>query len=125
MNNSCGIVRNPSSINEQTAQEELRMEQIDVQFDSVLRDKFGSIDKNINDLCLFYKNIIDVQNNLFWQAVVSVKNLNKSKYLSKLTDMHLNSALKVSTAQTLTSDFDGFVSAKRCQIPGTTNYLIT
>ncbi|KII69611.1 hypothetical protein RF11_10198 [Thelohanellus kitauei] len=87
METSFGILRTPFSINAQIAPEELELELIDIQYDFNLKDKFGS-DKKISHDCLFYKNIIDVQNNLCFQAVIPVMNLYKSKYFSRLTDTH-------------------------------------
>ena len=46
----------------------------------------------------------------------SLMNLNKSRFRSKLADMHLSSMLKVAMTQSLVPDIDLLTNAKRCQV---------
>ncbi|KII62992.1 hypothetical protein RF11_05772 [Thelohanellus kitauei] len=132
MKNSFGIFRNPFSTNALTAPEEFQMEVVDIQYDSILKDNYSSVDAGIfytftGQKCItltaFSTRILEMLRTIYvCEQLFSVMDINTSKYRSKLTQTHLNAAFKVSSAQTLTSDLWGLVSVKFCQISGTKNY---
>jgi len=50
------------------------------------------------------------------KQLLSLKNLNEYRFRSQLTDAHLNSSLKVATAQFVVPDINMLVNAKRFQV---------
>ena len=50
-------------------------------------------------------------------------NLNKSRLRSQLIYEHLNSTLKVATAQPLVPNIDALVQAKKCQFSGSNSTI--
>jgi len=57
------------------------------------------------------------------EQLFSSINLNKSRFRSQLTDAHLNSTLKVATAQHLVPDINMLVNAKICQVSSSRNAM--
>ncbi|KII65188.1 General transcription factor II-I repeat domain-containing protein 2B [Thelohanellus kitauei] len=100
------------------------MELIEIPCDSILKDKFVSVDigkfytfasQKYPMLAAFSARIFSMFGTSYvCERLFSIMNLNKSKYRSKLTYSHLNAVPRVSTAQTLAPGFDELVSAKRC-----------
>jgi hypothetical protein len=100
---SCPLSRDP-----ETAPQELQLELIDLQSDSVLKEKFNSL--KLND---FYASLNEAtfpnlrkmaqkMLTLFGSTYVceqtfSIMNINKARHRSKLTDQHLGSILRIAT----------------------------
>ena len=100
---SCPLSRDP-----ETAPQELQLEPIDLQSDSVSKEKFNSL--KLND---FYASLNEAtfpnlrrmaqkMLTLFGSTYVceqtfSITNINKARHRSKLTDQHLESILRIAT----------------------------
>ncbi|KAK0152455.1 General transcription factor II-I repeat domain-containing protein 2A [Merluccius polli] len=113
---SLQLVSCPLSQDPETAPHELQLELIDLQSDSVSKEKFKSL--KLND---FYASLNKATfPNLRWTAqkmlalfgstyvceqTFSVMNFNKARHRSRLTDQHLRSILRIATTK-LTPDFD-------------------
>ena len=52
------------------------------------------------------------------EQLFSMMKVNKTPYRSRLTEEHLHSVLRISSAQSLTQDFDEPASKTRCQVSG-------
>ncbi|MBN3281364.1 GTD2A protein, partial [Polyodon spathula] len=74
---------------------------------------------NYSKLNAFAARILSMFGTIYvYEQLFSVMNVNKSKLHSQLTNAHLNSLLKVTTAQSLVPNFDAVVQTKRCQASG-------
>ena len=125
------VFRNPFSVNADEAPEHFQLELIELQCNSVLKDKFSSVDIDTfyqyvgvtypRIKCLALKIMAMFGSTYVCEQLFSVMKLNKSRLRSQLTDGHLNSTLKVATAQSLLPNIDALVQAKRCQVSGSSN----
>ena len=52
------------------------------------------------------------------EQLFSLMKMNKTPNRSRLTDEHIHSILRISSAQSLTPDIDELASKKRCQVSG-------
>lgn len=126
--NDLSIFRNPFSVSADEVSEHLQLELIELQCNAVLKDKFSSLDlgsfyqyvgpkyPQIN--CLVSKIMSMFGSSYVCEQLFSVMNLNKSRLRSRLTDEHLNSIMKIATAQSIVPNIDVLVQAKRCQVSG-------
>ncbi|KII65732.1 General transcription factor II-I repeat domain-containing protein 2B [Thelohanellus kitauei] len=112
--NSFGIVLNHFYINARTVPEELQMDIIDIKCDSVLTDKFSSVDTGT--LYTFTRQKYPIST-AFPSRILSLLATSYLKTDRCLFDFFLN----VSTAHTLTPHFERLIRAKSCQTSGTTN----
>lgn len=122
------IFQNPFSVNFNEAPDLLQLELIELQCDSVLRNKFSDVDigtfyqyvgPNYSMIkCLASKIMAMFGSTYVCEQHFSVMNINKTRLRSKLSNEHLNSILKVATAQSLVPNFDELVHSKRCQVSG-------
>ena len=103
----------------ETAQPELQLELIDLQSDSVFKDKFNSLKLNdfyasLNEATFpnlrrtAQKMLVLFGSTYVCEQTFSVMNINKSPHRSKLTDQHLKSVLRIATTK-ITPDFDSLV----------------
>ncbi|KAK2847545.1 hypothetical protein Q5P01_010544 [Channa striata] len=107
---------------------DIQLELIDLQCDSAIKDKFGSV-----GLDTFYQYLVPGYPKLTAMAakvlsmfgttylcekVFSVMNNNKTKQSSKLTNKHLNDIVNCAATQDFTLNIDALVKAKRCQVSG-------
>ncbi|XP_027861956.1 general transcription factor II-I repeat domain-containing protein 2-like [Xiphophorus couchianus] len=113
---SLQLVSCPLSQDPETAPHELQLELIDLQSDSVSKEKFRSL--KLND---FYASLNEATfpnlrrtaqkmlalfgSTYVCEQTFSVMNINKARYRSRLTDQHLRSILRIATTK-LTPDFD-------------------
>lgn len=113
---SLQLVSCPLSQDSETAPQELQLELIDLQCDSVLKEKFNSLKLNEFYASLseeLFPNIRQMAQRmlvLFGSTYVceqtfSVMNINKARHRAQLTDGHLRSVLRIATTK-LTPDFD-------------------
>lgn len=106
---------------------DIQLKLIDLQCDSTMKDKFGSV-----GLDTFYQYLVPGYPKLTAMAakvlsmfgttylceqVFSIMN-NKTKQRSRLTNKHLNDIVKCAATQDLTPNINALVKAKRCQVSG-------
>ncbi|XP_060119664.1 general transcription factor II-I repeat domain-containing protein 2-like [Heteronotia binoei] len=120
------IFRNPFSVDVHEVPEELKKEIIDLQSDAELKNKFSEVGfskfyvylgTNYPQLQSFASKILSMFGTMYiCEQLFSVMHVNKLKLGSQLTDTHLNSILRIATAQTLSPDFDAIVETKGFQL---------
>ena len=114
---SCTLSQDP-----ETAQSELQLELVDLQSESVFKEKFNSLKlkdfyASVNE-ATFPNRRTTAQKMLVlfgWTCVCeqmfSIMNINKSRHRSKLTDQHLKSTLRIATTK-ITADFDSLAKKR-------------
>ena len=113
---SLQLVSCPLSQDPETAQPELQLELIDLQSDSVFKEKFNSLKLNdfyasLNEATFpnlrrtAQKMLVLFGSTYVCEQTFSVMNTNKSRHRCKLTDQHLKSILRIATTK-ITPDFD-------------------
>ncbi|KAK7933320.1 hypothetical protein WMY93_004216 [Mugilogobius chulae] len=110
---------NPFSIDPEKAPENLQMELIELQCDSALKSKYETVGRVEFHRCLpetmpqlrrHAARILSMFGSTYvCEQLFSVMKLNKSSHRSSLTDAHLHSILRVSTAQDLTPNITELV----------------
>ncbi|XP_013908076.1 PREDICTED: general transcription factor II-I repeat domain-containing protein 2-like [Thamnophis sirtalis] len=120
-----GLLSNPFSVDVKEAPADIQMELMELQCSDTLKAKYDSVGsaqfarfipetmpqlrlRAARMLCMF-------GNTHLCEKVFSVIRANKRAHRSLLTDAHLRSILRVSTAQNLTLNMDELVARKRCQ----------
>src|SRR5215469_16866118 len=108
----------------------LQMELIDLQSDSILKEKF----KEVNALTFYTQYFKSLDNypelkkhaarilcmfgsTYLCEQMFSVMKINKNKHRTRLTNEHLQSILKINTTNMI-PDINEFVKNKRCQVSG-------
>ena len=110
------LVSCPLSPDPETSQLKLQLELIDLQSDSVFKEKFNPLKLNdfyasLNEATfpkltrIAQKMLVLFGSNYVCEQIFSVMNINKSRHRSKLTDQHLKSILRIARTKT-TPDFD-------------------
>ncbi|KAK7127116.1 hypothetical protein R3I94_018341 [Phoxinus phoxinus] len=113
---SLQLVSCPLSLDSETAPQELQLELIDLQCDSVLKERFDSLNvdefyaslnenKFPNIRKLAQKMLVLFGSTYVCEQTFSVMNINKTRHRSQLTDDHLRSVLRIATTK-LTPNFD-------------------
>uniref|UniRef100_A0A3B4EKN8 HAT C-terminal dimerisation domain-containing protein n=1 Tax=Pygocentrus nattereri TaxID=42514 RepID=A0A3B4EKN8_PYGNA len=108
---SCPFTQDP-----ETAPQELQLELIDLQCDTVLKEKFNSLkldefyaslstDKFPNIRKMEQRMLVLFGSTYVCEQTFSVMNTNKAPHRSQLSDEHLRSVLRIATTK-LTPDFD-------------------
>ncbi|XP_066977883.1 general transcription factor II-I repeat domain-containing protein 2B-like [Macrobrachium rosenbergii] len=130
MENEFAVFRNPFSVDVNVLPEPLQLEIIDMQCDSVLKDKFSTcqlstfyqyVDSKYPNVKYLASKIMSMYGSTFaCEQLFSVMNINKSRLRSKLSDEHLNSILKIAT-KSFTPNFDALVKKKRSQVSGSSS----
>ena len=104
------------------------MELIELQCNSVLKAKFENVDiktfyqytgptyPQIKEMASRTMSVFAGTYGHVCEQLFSLMNINKSRFRSQLTDAHLNSTLKVATAQSWLRHIDMLVTAKMFQI---------
>ncbi|XP_032065870.1 general transcription factor II-I repeat domain-containing protein 2-like [Thamnophis elegans] len=125
------LLSNPFAVDVEKAPVNIQMELIELQCSSTLKAKYDSVGpvrfsrfipetmpqlrlQAAQMLCMFGSTYV-------CEHVFSVIKVNKSVHRSLLTDEHLHSILRVSTAQNLSPNIDELVSKKICQTSGSDN----
>ena len=124
LENKFGFFRSPFTVKPADMPSDIQLELIDLQCDSGMKDKFGSVglDKFYQYLVPGYPKLTAMAAKVLsmfgttylCEQVFSVMNNNKTKQRSRLTNEHLNDIIKC--AQGLTPNIDTLVKAKRCQV---------
>uniref|UniRef100_A0A0E9XBG8 HAT C-terminal dimerisation domain-containing protein n=1 Tax=Anguilla anguilla TaxID=7936 RepID=A0A0E9XBG8_ANGAN len=122
LKNKFGFFRSPFTVKPSDMPADIQLELIDLQCDSAMKDKFGSV-----GLDTFYQYLVPGYPKLTAMAakvlsmfgttylceqVFSVMNNNKTKQRSRLTNKHLNDIVKCA------ANIDTLVKAKRSQVSG-------
>ncbi|XP_071200642.1 general transcription factor II-I repeat domain-containing protein 2A-like [Rhinoderma darwinii] len=113
---SLQLVSCPLSQDPESAPQELQLELIDLQSDSVSKEKFKSLKLNdfyasLNETAFpnlrrtAQKMLVLFGSTYVCEQTFSVMKINKAHHRSKLTDQHLRSVLRIATTK-LTPDFD-------------------
>lgn len=115
----------PFSYNVTKADPNLQMELIELQCSTVLKQKYNEIGipefynilpENFTNLKTFVSKILTHFGSTYLcEQLFSIMNNNKNEKRTSLTNTHLVSILKVSTAQNIKPDIDNLVSKKRIQ----------
>ena len=118
---SLQLVSCPLSQDPETAQPELQLELIDLQSDSIIKEKFNSLKLNDFSASLNETTFPNLRRTaqmlvLFGSTYVcektfSIMNINKSRHRSKLTDQHLKSTLRIATTK-ISPDFDSLAKKR-------------
>ncbi len=118
------IFRDPFSVNVDDVPEELQMEIIELQSNQTLKNKFDNVGIDFYKYfgsdypkikCLASKIMSMFGTTYVCEQFFSMMTINKTKLRSRLTDNHLNSTLKIATAQSFSPEIDELVKSKRCQ----------
>ncbi|GAA6098908.1 general transcription factor II-I repeat domain-containing protein 2-like, partial [Tachysurus ichikawai] len=122
------LLSNPFAVDVENAPNNLQMEPIELQCNETLKSKYDAVGAT-----QFPQFIPDTMPQLRTQAaqllslfgstylcehLFSLMKMTKTSHRSRLTDEHLRSILRVSSAQSLSPDIDELASKKRCQISG-------
>lgn len=125
--NQFQIFTSPLSIEVETVDEKLQLELIEIQCDSVLKEKFTevgvtkfynylSIDQFPNILLLAKRVLAMFGSTYLCEQLFSTLKNTKTPERSTITDQHLQSILKITTANEIEPNFDDLVNEKRCQV---------
>ncbi|XP_074488096.1 general transcription factor II-I repeat domain-containing protein 2-like [Sebastes fasciatus] len=122
------LLSNPFAADVESAPTNLQMELIELQCSDTLKAKYDSV-----GAAQFPRFIPDTMPQLRTQAaqmlsmfgstylceqLFSLMKINKTSHRSRLTDEHLHSILRISSAQSLTPNIDELASKMRCQVSG-------
>ncbi|XP_060786987.1 general transcription factor II-I repeat domain-containing protein 2-like [Neoarius graeffei] len=122
------LLRSPFAVDVEKAPANIQMELIELQCNGTFRAKYDSVGSaqfpqfipdmmpqlhlhGARMLCMFGSTYLREQ-------LYSVIKMNKTTQRSHLTDAHLHSILRVSTAQSLTPNINELAAKKRCQASG-------
>lgn len=122
------LLSNPFAIDVEKAPTNLQMELIELQCDETLKSKFDAVGaaqfpQFISDTMPQLRTEVAQLLSMFGstylcEQLFSSMKMTKTSHRRRLTDEHLCSIMKVSSAQTLSPDFDELASKKRCQVSG-------
>ncbi|XP_062373410.1 general transcription factor II-I repeat domain-containing protein 2-like [Sardina pilchardus] len=122
------LLSNPFTVDVESAPTNLQMELIELQCSDTLKSKYDSVGhaqfpRFIPDTMPQLRANIAQMLSMFGstylcEQLFSVMKLNKTSHRSCLTDEHLHSILRISSAQSLTPNIDALVSKMRCQVSG-------
>ncbi|XP_067943372.1 general transcription factor II-I repeat domain-containing protein 2-like [Watersipora subatra] len=122
------LLSNPFAIDVESAPTSLQMELIELQCNDMLKSKYGSVGAaqfpcflpdTMPQLRTQVAQMVSMFGSTYLcEQLFSMMKVNKTPHRSRLTDEHLHSVLRLSSAQSLTPDFDELASKKRCQVSG-------
>lgn len=103
------------------------MELIEIQCDTILKQKYIDVgipdfynylsaDRFPNMLCTVRRILAMFGSTYLCEQLFSTLKNNKTPERSRLTDQHLQSILKIATAQQIEPNFEDLVKEKRCQV---------
>ncbi|XP_035500193.1 general transcription factor II-I repeat domain-containing protein 2-like [Scophthalmus maximus] len=120
-----GDFRNPFAVDVETAPVQIQMELIELQCNGTLKAKYDtagpaqfirSIPETMPQLRLHAAQTLCMFGSTYLcEKLFSVMKMNKTAHRSRLTDGHLQSILRISTAQELTPNLNDLTAKKRCQ----------
>ncbi|GLD47166.1 general transcription factor II-I repeat domain-containing protein 2-like protein [Lates japonicus] len=106
----------------------LQMELIELQCSDTLKSKYDSVGAaqfpcflpdTLPQLRAQAAQMLSIVGSTYLcEQLFSSMKMNKTPHRSRLTDEHLHSVLRISSAQSLTPDIDELASKKRCQVSG-------
>lgn len=118
----------PYSYDVENAPENLQMELIELQSDSILKAKYHEIGvpgfytylppSYVQIRHLASRVLSMFASTYLCEQLFSLMKATKTTHRSRLTDEHLSSILKVAAAQEFKPDIDGLVANMRCQVSG-------
>ncbi|KAF0044733.1 hypothetical protein F2P81_003891 [Scophthalmus maximus] len=119
------LLRNPFPVDVETAPVQIQMELIELQCNGTLKAKYDtagpaqfirSIPETMPQLRLHAAQTLCMFGSTYLcEKLFSVMKMNKTAHRSRLTDGHLQSILRISTAQELTPNLNDLTAKKRCQ----------
>ena len=122
------LLSNPFAVDVESAPTNLQMELIELQCSDTHRSKYDSVGaaqfpRFIPDTMPQLRAQVAQMLSMFGstylcEQLFSVMKLNKTSHRSCLTDEHLHSILRISSAQSLTPNIEELASKKRCQVSG-------
>lgn len=122
------LLSNPFAVDVENAPTNIQMELIELQCNDTLKSKYDAV-----GAAQFPRFIPDTMPQLRTQAaqmlsmfgstylceqLFSSMKMTKTTHRRRLTDEHLRSILRISSAQSLSPDIDELASKKRCQVSG-------
>ncbi|KZC15100.1 General transcription factor II-I repeat domain-containing protein 2 [Dufourea novaeangliae] len=121
------LFTSPLSIDIEIVDENLQMELIEIQCDSLLKQKcmevgipdfytYLSVDRFPKMLSFVTRIMAMFGSTYLCEQLFSLMKNNKNSERSRLTDQHLSSILKIASAQYIQPNFDDLLCEKRCQI---------
>ena len=124
--NQFQIFTSPFSVDVETVDKNLQLELIEMQCDSVLKQKFTevgvpkfynylSINQFPNILLLAKRVLAMFGSTYLCEQLFSILKNNKTPERSRLTDQHVQSILKIATTNEIEPNFEDLVKEKRCQ----------
>ena len=119
----------PFAVDAKQIPEEVQMELLDLQCDTVLKDKYTDVgipdfyqylpkDRFPNLLCAAYRILAMFGSTYVCEQFFSRMKINKTALRSRLTDEHLRATLRLATAHEFSPNIDSLVSVKRSQQSG-------
>lgn len=121
----------PFSFEVENAPTSIQLELIDLQNDSVLKDKYKEVGipkiysylgEKYPEIKKFAAQILSYFGSTYLcEQLFSFMKLNKTTYRSRLTDKNLSSIMKIVCSQSLKPDIGKLVGRKRCQVSGKKN----
>lgn len=122
------LLSNPFAVDVESAPTNLQMELIELQCNDTLKSKYVSvgpahfprfIPETMPQLRDEVAQLLSMFGSIYLcEQLFSIMKLNKTSHRSRLTDEHLHSVLRISSAQSLTPNIDELVSKMRCQTSG-------
>ena len=119
----------PFAVDAESTSEEVHMELLDLQCDTVLKQKYTDV--GVPEFHTFlsrekYPKLLSAATEIMamfgstyvCEQFFSSMKINKSALRSRLTDEHLHATLRLATTRNFKPDVDFLVAAKRCQISG-------
>ena len=127
------IFSTPFAVDVESVAEEIQMELVELQCDSILKQKY--FDVGILEFYTFLqqerfprlhslavKIIAMFGSTYLCEQLFSLTKFNKSSTRSKLSDEHLQATLRLATSQNIVPNIDALVVAKRCQLSSQKQY---
>ena len=122
------LLSNPFAIDVESAPTSLQMELIELQCNDMLKSIYDSVGA-VQFPCFLPDTMPQLRTQaaqmlsmfggtFLCEQLFSTMKVNKTSHRSRLTDEHLHSFLRISSAQSLTPDIDELASKKRCQVSG-------
>lgn len=121
------IFTSPLSVDVETVEENLQLELIELQCDSILKQKFMEVgvpkfytylpSDQFPKLLLLAKQVLAMFGSTYLcEQLFSILKNNKTPERSRLTDQHVQSILKVTAANDIQPNFEDLIKDKRCQV---------
>ncbi|KAE8280213.1 General transcription factor II-I repeat domain-containing protein 2 [Larimichthys crocea] len=122
------LLSNPFAFDVNNAPSNLQMELIELQCNDTLKSKYDSVGAaqfppylpdTLPELRAQAAQMLSMFGSTYLcEQLFSLMKMNKTPHRSRLTDEHLHSVLRISSAQSLTPEIDALACKKRCQVSG-------